>query len=320
MQEPRSWRQFIGKVIEDPKEKRRLAEACQVDARTLERWANGMSNPRSHNILQLIEALPQYRQSLIAFISEEFPDISQRLEMSEVFIEEARPDIAPIVYDRVIANRASAFSPITQWGMRSLVLQSCVSQFDAQKQGIAAFLFQCAQSRDARIVRSLRLESHYCEYSRTWEGPKHSGDLFVGRESLAGIVISAGKPEIYQESEQIHSLDFYHTEAIRSVGSYPIRFDGKTAGCLIVLTQTSQFFSTSKITLLKKYADLLALAFREEEFYSQDEIRLHIMPETPLLASLLHEPVKNLLNAEPGLSRREAEQYIVDQWLLRGSE
>ena len=71
MQEVQTWRELLGYIIRDNKEKQRITEELGITPITLNRWVNGESDPRSQNMRLLITVLPQYREQLIELIRQE---------------------------------------------------------------------------------------------------------------------------------------------------------------------------------------------------------------------------------------------------------
>src|SRR5438105_4002640 len=69
-----TWRGMLGRIIHDTSERQRIAEILDVSPVTLMRWANNTSSPRPQNLRHLLEAVPEYRNSLLELILEEFPD------------------------------------------------------------------------------------------------------------------------------------------------------------------------------------------------------------------------------------------------------
>src|SRR5262249_7444763 len=93
----------------------------------------------------------------------------------------------------------------------------------------------------------------------------------------------------------------------------------QVAGCLVLLAQVENFFSRVRIDLLRKFANLLALAFKEADFFPLEHITLSVMPDhsAQLLAlTLLNEQVKRILTLEQ-ITRAEAEQRILRQWMTQ---
>ena len=66
-----------------------------------------------------------------------------------------------------------------------------------------------------------------------------------------------------------------------SVAAYPILRAHKVAGCLLISSTQFGFFTPSRLTLLQRYADLLALIFEPDDFYDlqQIELRKALPPE-----------------------------------------
>ncbi len=322
--EPRSWREILRKVIQDPKERRQLAQTLEIDARTLDRWAEGTSNPRAHNILPLIDALPTYRYALTKLIAEEFPDVAQRLETAELSIEETVPDISSVLYDRVIAERANAsFSPLVRWSICTLVMQQFVNQLDSNRTGVAAILAQCVPPQTHETnVRSLR--EHFLEYSTAWTGTKR-GVYFLGAESLAGAVTSTCQPQVYNDVKQEHFLLFHHTEDANSIAAYPVQSSGRVAGCLLAFGTQQNFFSKVRFDLVRQYSNLLSLAFQEQDFYRLEDIDFQIMPQAGvqlLFLSTFNERVNEVLSRSEhqhtSMKRSQAEQVVLQQFIEEG--
>lgn len=323
--EPRSWRDVLRKIIQDPKERRSLAKALDVDARTLDRWAEGVSNPRSHNLLQLIDALPSYRFILAKLIPEEFPDFTQRREASEVVIEDTIPDIASGLYDRVLQDRTTnIMSPMVQWGICTLILQLFVSQLGSNRSGVAAILAQCMPPSAGEKVRSLR--EQYQQYGLTWKGATR-GRYFLGAESLAGAVVSSCQPEVYNDIKQEHLPLVYQLQEVNAIAAYPIQQAGRVAGCVLTLSTEQNFFTRLRMDLVRKYSNLLSLAFREHEFFPREDIDLQVMPEAAvqlLYLSTFNERVNEELNRaerhHSEMKRPQAEHLVLQQFLEGGSD
>src|SRR5436309_8043177 len=74
MEMPVPWREMLGRIIHDTSERQRIAQILGVSPVTLMRWANNTSSPRPQNLQHLLQAVPEYRNSLLELILEEFPD------------------------------------------------------------------------------------------------------------------------------------------------------------------------------------------------------------------------------------------------------
>ncbi len=72
MQEPPTWRDLLGSIIQDPHERQRIANELGVNPVTLMRWVHNEATPRQQNLQLLFKALPQHQTVLRELIAEEF--------------------------------------------------------------------------------------------------------------------------------------------------------------------------------------------------------------------------------------------------------
>ncbi len=313
--EPKSWREILAQVIGDRNEKKRIAQELDIDQRTLDRWASGANSPRVFHIKPLIDALPKYRYSLIRLLSEEFPEVGDRLETGMV-VDETTPDIPSFFYDEVLKERSRAFSPLTVWGMCTLLLQQCTAQLDSDHKGVAAFLVQCVSPGADKKVRALH--EQYGEFSTAWDEKR--AHYYLGAESLAGAVVSSAQPIMYHDAKQEHLL--YHSDAANSVMAYPLLLYGKMGGCLLVFSTQQNYFTRVRFELVRKYSYLLTLAFREHDFYALEDIELQIMPSAGIqlvyLSSFNEKVYREMSRSEQTgttLPRQQAEQIVLERFL-----
>ena len=283
MQEPKTWREFLGKVIQNPHEKRRLANLLGVNERTLDRWAMGLSSPRSSShVRQLLKAFPDQRAVLSALMHTDFPTVvEQTADTSDIFIDDIIKDVPIPFYQRVIETYATAVEPVRAWTICNLVLQQLSQQLDVDHQGIRVLLMQCQASREQDRVHSLRLLFEHTSD----QGVSENWPLFYGAESLAALAVMRGVPQIKQ---RLDAPDTPTTTATpwgdpghfqqRSAAAYPIQRAGRCAGSVLVLSSSPSFFTKARMTLLQHYIHLLTLAFQEHEFYAQADIDLKPMP------------------------------------------
>ncbi len=281
MQEPKTWREFLGKIIQDPREKQRLADLLGVNERTLDRWATGLSKPRSSaHVRQLLKAFPNQRAVLAALMRSDFPDaVEQTADEHDIFIDGIIKDVPIPFYQRVIETYATAVEPVRAWTICNLVLQQLSQQLDIDHQGIRVLLMQCQPARGTHMVHSLRLLFEHT----SGQAVSENWPLFYGAESLAGLAVMKGTPQIKQ---RLHSSDaLTDTLAhnlqpfpLRSAVAYPIQRAGRCAGSLLVLSTYTSFFTQTRMALLQHYIHLLTLAFQEQEFYASADIDLKLLP------------------------------------------
>jgi hypothetical protein len=115
-----------------------------------------------------------------------------------------------------------------------------------------------------------------------WSGNLEQTAVFLGAESLICNVVTLCRPAIFQDLEYEYEQQITPTGRInyeRSAVAHPILFAGRIAGALLVSsTQKKYFLSQVSTDLIQRYADLVALAFDPQEFYSPEQIALSIMP------------------------------------------
>ncbi|HTD18178.1 MAG TPA: hypothetical protein VK667_01480, partial [Ktedonobacteraceae bacterium] len=140
MDEPRNWRELLGKVIADPLERQRIATALDVNAITLSRWANNSSTPRLENVRNLINALPKQQHALLLeLIADEFPEFS-----AEFMITDEGPlEIPAAFYARILSTHADTTDALYYWSMCKLILQQMLEQLDPRRLGMTVMIAQC---------------------------------------------------------------------------------------------------------------------------------------------------------------------------------
>jgi hypothetical protein len=274
MEEARTWREILGQVIKDPKEKQRLVDELDITPITLTRWVNGESDPRPQNLRQLINALPKQREQIQKLLREErgLGDLSYS-------DDEATKFIPAEFYARVLLARASTNENLRSWTTCHLILQQALEQLDPDQRGMSIWVVRCMPpSGPHNKVRSLR-ESVGVGTS-PWVGDLEPSAMFLGAESLAGNVVTLFRPGIIQDLNEAHNLMPATRVAYeQSAAIYPILYAGRIAGVLLISsTEINYFLSQSRNDLVQYYADLTALAFDPEDFYTPEQIALCVMP------------------------------------------
>jgi hypothetical protein len=103
----------------------------------------------------------------------------------------------------------------------------------------------------------------------------------------------------------------------------PILKQGQSAGCFVTLSTQPDFFAAHVLTILQRYCELMAIAMRDDEWYTPGQFALHVMPPAATqqghLASFFDRvsmqcknqadgPLANSLQAERAVSQQiEAE-------------
>jgi hypothetical protein len=309
MQEAHNWRELLGDIISDSKERQRLVEELNVTPITLTRWVNGESEPRPYNLRRLLSILPRHREQMLNLLRaekglDEFPDPGP---------EEIPGEIPSEFYARVFASRAKTAENLRYWSTCNLILQQAIGHLDPERAGMCIWVVRCMPpSGPQNKVRSLR-ESVGLG-TPPWSGNLEQQAMFLGAESLAGHVVTFCRPGIIENLEEDQTImPFTRTAFEKSVAIYPILYAGRVAGVLLVCSaERGHFVYQARTTLLRSYADLIALAFGPEDFYAPEQIGLCVMPsqdeqqeyfahfrelvaDTMITAANRNQPTNNLL-------------------------
>ncbi len=274
MQEASSWRALLNEIISNTREKQRLAEELGVQPITLTRWVSGESEPRQQNLRHLLNVLPQHRDQLLILLKKE----KGLDDVLDDFQEDTLSEIPSQFYGKILVSLASATSNLRFWTISELILQQALEQLDPNQQGIAIRVATCMPpSGPQQKVRSLR--ERIGRGLPPWHGNLEQNGMFLGAESLAGNVITLCRPNIIENVDEEHNLPAAREEYEKSCAIYPILYAGRIAAVFLVSsTQYNDFLPPSRTTLVQQFADLMALAFEPEDFYTTEQISLGVMP------------------------------------------
>ena len=260
--EVQTWRELLGIIISDTKERQRLIDALSVTSITLTRWVSGESDPRPQNLRHLLSVLPQQRERFIELLKKE----RGLDEFANPVTEEVTSGEIPAeFYARVFVARATMTDSLRFWSTCNLILQQALGQLDPDRQGMSIWVVKCMPpSGPYQKVRSLR--EIVGQGTHPWSGNLEQQAMFLGAESLAGNVVTLCRPGIIENLDEEHNLmpaarvDFEKSAAI-----YPILFAGRIAGVLLISsTEYNHFLLQTRTALAQSYADLIALSFEAE--------------------------------------------------------
>ncbi|HTI15091.1 MAG TPA: hypothetical protein VL461_11065 [Dictyobacter sp.] len=266
------WREFLGSIISNPGERDRISTEIGVHSVTLMRWVNGESNPRPHNLRQLLRSLPKPQRLQMQSMLE-----NSASDVSDVDIDTIDQEIPYKFILEVLDACASIPELLRFWHISRMVLQQALRQLDSEQVGMSITIVRCMPPRDGKI-RSLR-ESVGLG-TPPWGGDLEEKALLLGAESLAGhVTVSCRLEHIGNLKTNKTFLPVYQSEHEVSAVSCPIMRACHVAGCLsLSSTQIDYFLPEARLSLVRGYANLVALAFHPDEFYEPDKIALHIMP------------------------------------------
>src|SRR5437764_5723040 len=318
MQELPAWRVLLGQLIHDPQERNRIANELGINPATLVGWAHNETNPRPQNLNQLLKAVPSAnRQKLQESIAEEFPEYTS-IRNNE-FTEDTSFEIPSGTYSSVLHTYITAPKRQRFWLVSNLILQEALRQLDPNLLGMTVSIAQCVKPREGQKVRSLR--EHVGRGTHPWRATMKHEVAYLGIESLAGYALSNAHLLSIQDRSDI--LIFYPARWLawdKSSAVCPIMREGRFAGSLIVSSTQPGYFLSYRETLIRNYAELMVLAFEQEEFYELSDIQLSVMPEFEVQEQYFHtirQRISKIMEEgstkKPPVTITEAEQLVWQQ-------
>ena len=312
MQEVRSWRELLGRIMSDSQEKQRIAEALNVNPITLVRWAENKSNPREDKLRPLLDALPQYRKQLGALITEEYPHVVIDGPPTEIDLRE----IPASFYAQALRTYTTSLPILRSSAVCTLILQQILEHLDPHLLGMIAGIIQCVPPAPGQKVRSLR--STLGRGTASWQNYTGTYTVFLGAESQSGSAVSTGHPIVVQSHEEkVRLYPTHHFRLEESSAAYPILLSNRIAGCLCVSSTQPDYFSPDHLNLIQGYVDLVALTFNDDEFFDLGSIELGVMPprdlQRPRIAHFQQRVIQRMIQLLPGgrfLRRPEAELLV----------
>jgi hypothetical protein len=307
----------LSDLILQPGERERIAYEIGMNLVTLDRWCSGETTLRQRNIGPLFQAVPASQRELLADLLTQ-----DGLLVPHLTINDPPPDELDAAFFRqVLEVRATTQERLLFWTVCRQVLQHALRRLDRESVGLAITVAMCMPPAAAtRTIRSLREVMGLG--TSPWPGDLEHQSMFLGAESLAGHVVLLCRPRTIDDLREPHSLlPAYQTKYEVSATAHPILYTNRVAGCLLVSsTQPRYFASLTRQALIADYAQLLSLAFTEQQFYPPEWIDLRIMPPFPtqqrLLVTLqqrITQMMQETSAPSHSLRRNEAEQLAWQQ-------
>ncbi len=317
MQEPSTWRELLGTIIQNPQERLRIAKELGVHPITLIRWVNNEGMPRPQNLRNLPSTIPQHRMMLTELIAKEIADFPTT--SSDAGTEDTSEEVPYEFYERVLRTRAILPKVLSFSSLADLILQQALAQFDPHRLGLAIIVARCMPPSPEYEIHSLR--ESVGRGTPPWESDLRSEAILLGAESLAGYVVTTGQLIVNQNlSEEGNLSPGYRGVWEESAAACPITFEGAIAGSLLVSSTQRNYFLPSRLRLVQNYADLIALAFGPEEFYASERIKLRLVPpqdvQKPYLYSFRQRLIETMKQAQKSgqqISLMQAEQLVWQQ-------
>ena len=301
------FRAYLKELLRDAAVKKLIEQHTDIATRTLARWMSGETEePDRKRLSSLLQALPQYREPLLAVIMRAIPDFAAPLlDNTRSLVE----DLPVGFWIRLAETNARTPKNLHFTAVVNLIFLQLQATIDPERLGIQLTLVQCSPpSSPDQPVRSLREIVKLKTHESLLTSP---GDyLFLGAESLCGYSVGTCSANIVQNTHEERRLPVRLMVEEQSVAAYPLQRGGSVAGCFLVSSPQPDFFSQRLQYLLQIYAYLLSMAFEMDQFYAPERIRLRPMPAANMQHPYLmefQEQVLALLHRDASLSRSQAE-------------
>ncbi len=324
MEQPQTWREFLGQHLSDPQERQRIADVIGINPITLVRWSNGESKPRLKSLQRLLAVLPQHHDLLQHLIEEEFKDFSSF--MNHETHQGDSLTIPPELFARVLHTVTTLPKSLLFSSISDLILQQAINQLDPQRLGLAIIIACCMPPSANGKVRSLRERAG--RGTPPWASSLEQQGLLLGAESLAGHVVSFCRIESnLRLKDDFGIAPGYRGRWEESAVAVPILHLGKVAGSLLVSSSQPNYFTPERCALIEQYAELLFVVFDPEDFYESAQIELKVMPppeiQSPHFATFREQLMQTMRQAQRDqqpLTLVQAEQVVwhqIEQNLLQ---
>jgi hypothetical protein len=266
-----NWREQLGVLIRNSQEKKRLAEGAGVKPITLQRWADGDSQPRETNLLRLAQELPpDIAARFLNLATVEFPSLAQVHFENNIIAPEINADL----YNQVLQLYAKMPVMLARQQLQDLILKHALTHLDPTGGGMSLTLLYCVPPRLGEKVRALCQNGG--QGTPPWPRDLERKVLFVGAESLAGSTASACHAIMADRHED---PQYNWDKDEESAAASPILRQAKIAGVLVASSARPRHFTQAHKNLLELYAHLIVLMFNPAEFYDSSQVQqLGVIP------------------------------------------
>src|SRR5256885_4334102 len=247
-----------------------VASTLGVSENTIYRWMNGTSEPRAVYLKNLIEALPEHRNQLTYVINQTFPAMLDALSTG---VREVQKDI----YRRVMELLTTTTeADVRRWQITQTIFEYALHHLDSEGRGLAVTYAKVMSAR-ADGIHSL------CEAIMRGNYPwpfALENYVYLGSTTLAGTTAMLQRIQTWNNLEESERLQVEVDAFERSACAYPVIRGGRIGGVLIVSSTQPDFFADPlACEAVLEYAQLLSLAFPEEDFYPFSMLNLRPMPD-----------------------------------------
>ena len=282
----------------------RVAHELDVSENTVYRWMNGTSEPRPGYLKNLIEVLPEHRNQLAHVINQTFPGVLDSLSTG---VREVQKDI----YRRVMELFTTIAEPdARRWQITQAIFDYALLHLDAERKGLAVTYAKVMPPHPDGI-HSLCEAVMRGNYPWPFALENHA---YLGSTTLAGTAAILQRMQTWSNLEESERLQVEVDAFERSACAYPVIRGGHIGGVLIISSTQPDFFSDPlACEAVLEYAQLLSLAFLEEDFYPFSMLNLRPMPDLKWQRAEISRSYVNSVIAcghKLKISRQEAEIHV----------
>lgn len=276
-----SWQILLSEIIQDAAVLEALSNEIGFNKVSLVRWGRGVVPNNIQTLQRLVDSRsfpPQRRHHFVEAVRKSFPDF--HTEPNPLLEEGPAKEIPSLFYSQVLRSYAFVPDDLVFWTMTQILCHQLFGHIDAAESArVSALLLVCTPP--ASPDRSNVVRSFYIPVRQISERPsplQPSFPIFVGTESpLTDISPTYNRPLIFNEQE-IATLSTPFPAEVKSLALLPIQRRGKIAGTLLVSSEENNYFTQATKLVLYEYVTLLALAFRDSDFYSMQQLKFDIFP------------------------------------------
>jgi hypothetical protein len=303
-----TWRTYLDEIIRqlDTAGKAALYEAVGVNRVSFQRWRTGENTPDARHAQKLLDAVPAPCREHLRTLMLDDPNVRRLLPSDPSEVPDEFPSQGKIpqrVYEEVL--RTARDTPDRFWILSEQILFEALNQLETKPQqtGLEMVVAKCMPPRDDGKIRSLR--AYAGRGTGPWRADLHPKDHFLGVESIAGYAIMQRHGVMIPNLRETTIITPPHSlQDAQAAAAYPLMRQGHIAGVLIASACQTNFFSSERLTLIEKYADLMRLAFYDEEFFPSSLIDLALMPPWEV-QNTYFSAFRSRVNAEYKRSVRE---------------
>ncbi len=280
--------------------------ACELEVaeNTIYRWMNNKSDPRPAHLRKLVGILPQHRENLFYAINQTFPGVLDELNIG-------LRDVQKDIYRQVMELFTTVIEPgVRRWRIMQAIFENALLHFDPERQGLAITYAKLMPTHSDGIHS---LYEAAMRGNSPWPFALENS-IYLGSTTLAGTAAIHDRPQVWDTLDEGERLQYEVDDFERSACACPVTYGGRIAGVLIFSSTRPAFFADPiACQSAVEYAQLLALAFPENEFYPFSRLNLRPMPDLKWQREEINRSFVNRVIAHArrrGIARQEAEVVV----------